>query len=334
MYILIAILVLGLLILVHELGHFCVGRWCGIKVLEFSIGFGPKLLHWGKGETQYSLRLIPLGGFCRFLGEDEDGVREAGSMLAAKVWQRMATLLAGPVCNLLLAVVLASTFMWANGTYVPQVVQIESYSRAADAGLQTGDIIREVNGRDILSFMEIQEALTDGGDPVRLTVSRGEERLTISIPRVEQDGKQLLGISYQGAKEDFSLINATRFGCRWLGMVTKSMFSALGDLFTGKAEEGTVVGPVGTITLIAQEVQTGWLNMLLLMAMLSLNLGIFNLLPIPALDGGRLIFLLYELVRGKPFPPEKEGVVHLVGMVILFGLMILLTFSDVRSLFT
>ena len=333
MYILIAILVLGLLILVHELGHFCVGRWCGIKVLEFSIGFGPKLLHWGKGETQYSLRLIPLGGFCRFLGEDEDGVREAGSMLSATVWQRIATLLAGPACNLLLAVSLASVFMWINGTYVPQVVQIEPYSKAFQAGLQTGDILREVDGKDILSFMEIKQALTQAGDPVQLTVSRGKERLSLSIPRVEQEGKQILGISYQGTKEDFSLINATRFGCRWLGMVTKSMFGALGDLFTGQAEQGTVVGPVGTITLIAQEAQTGWLNMLLLMAMLSLNLGIFNLLPIPGLDGGRLIFLLYELVRGKPFPPEKEGVVHLVGMVILFGLMILLTFSDVRSLF-
>ncbi len=334
MYILIAILVLGLLILVHELGHFCVGRWCGIKVLEFSIGFGPKLLHWGKGETEYSLRLIPLGGFCRFLGEDEDGEREAGSMLAATVWQRMATLLAGPVCNLLLAVVLASAFMWINGTYVPQVVQIESYSKAADAGLQAGDIIREVNGRDILSYMEIQQALAEGGDPVELTVSRGEERLTLSIPRVELDGNQILGITYQGVPERFSFVNATRFGCRWLGMVTRSIFGALGDLFTGQAEQGSVVGPVGTISIIAQQVQTGWLNMLLLIAMLSLNLGILNLLPVPALDGGRLIFLQYELVRGKPFPPEKEGVVHLIGMVILFSLMILLTFSDVRALFT
>ena len=332
LYILVAIVVLGFLILIHELGHYFVGRWAGIRVLSFSIGFGPKLVSWKRGETEYAIRLIPLGGYCKFLGEDEEE-QSLGSMQSVPPWKRFAMLMAGPLSNLLLAVVGMTAFMMMNGNYVPVISDIHEYSQADESGLEIGDVIREVNGKNVLAFFEVADKLSVGGDPTELTVSRDGQTVTLTIPRVELDGVPLLGITTTAQKESLSIFKSANVGTQWLFHMTKTLFSTLGNLLTGKTTEGALLGPVGTIDLIAQEVQTGWRNAILLIAMLSLNLGIFNLLPIPALDGGRLVFLIYEMIRKKPFPPEKEGMIHLVGIVLLFALMIVLTFKDIGALF-
>ena len=225
-----------------------------------------------------------------------------------------------------------TAFMMLNGNYMPMVTEISAQSLADENGLQVGDIVREVNGQEVLAFFEIGEKFSQGGDPTEITVSRGEERITLRIPRVEIEDTMMLGITTAAYKEKLPLFRAAFVGTRWMAYMTKSIFSTLGGLITGRGAEGAIVGPVGTIGMIAQEVQTGWRNIVLLIAMISLNLGIFNLLPLPALDGGRLIFLLYAMIRKKPFPPEKEGMIHFVGLVLLFALMIFLTFQDIGVL--
>ncbi len=332
MYIAIAIVVLGILIMIHELGHFLVGRKMGIKVLSFSIGFGPKIISWKRGETDYAVRLIPLGGYCKFLGEDEDEHQE-GSMLSVKPWKRFLTIVSGPLANLILAVICMTAFLAINGNMVPIVTKIEAYSLADESGLQTGDIIAKINGSEILGFFEVGSKLAAGGNPTQLTVLRDGKAITLSVPRIDVEGKSMLGIGYTQQRESITLIRSVNVGMRWLVFMTKSMYQMLGDLITGKAAQGTLVGPVGTIGFIAQQAQGGWLNVVLLMAVLSLNLCVFNLLPLPALDGGRLIFLLYEMIRKKPFPPEKEGLIHMIGMVLLIALMVFLTFKDISNLF-
>ncbi len=332
MYIVLAILLLEVIIIIHELGHFLVGRLMGITVLSFSVGFGPKLFGWKRGDTEYALRLIPIGGYCKFLGEDEDEHRE-GSMLSVKPWRRFLTIAAGPLANFLLAAIMMTVFMSINGNMIPVVTKIESYSLADENGLQTGDIIRKINGKDVISFFEVSEKLASAGSPTKLTVSRNSQSLELSIPRVEYEGSSRLGIVYTTQREPVSLLQSANIGMRWLVYMTKSMYQMLGNLITGKAAEGTLVGPVGTIGFMAQQAQGGMLNIILLVAVLSLNLSVFNLIPFPALDGSRLVFLIYEMVRKKPFPPEKEGWIHAVGMALLLALMAFLTFKDVRNLF-
>lgn len=333
MYILIAIVVLGILILIHEMGHFFVGLWAGIRVLSFSVGFGPKLISWTRHDIEYAIRIIPIGGYCKFLGEDEELETPApGSMQSVSVWKRFAMLVSGPLSNLLLAFAVMTAFMMIDGNNVPVVSEISQVSLADENGLAVGDIIRKVNGEDVLAFFEIGDKLDTGGDPTTLTVSRDGQTITLTIPRVTIDGNRMLGFTSIPQKERLSLLPSAYIGGKWLFHITRSMFSMLGQMITGQSTEGALLGPVGTIGLIAQEVQSGWRNLLLLVSMLSLNLGIFNLLPFPALDGGRLVFLIYEMIRRKPFPPEKEGIIHLVGIVILFGLMIVLTFKDIGAL--
>lgn len=332
MNIFIAVFVLGILIMIHELGHFVMGRWAGIKVLAFSIGFGPKLLSWRRGDTEYAVRMIPLGGYCKFLGEDEDE-RQEGSMLSVSPYRRFVTLVAGSLANIFLAVVGMTAFMMLNGNYVPVISDIAPHSLADESGLMVGDIVRKVGDSNVLGFFEVGEKLDNGGDPTVLTVSRGDETLELSIPRVDVEGMRMLGITSVPQRESLSLFASVNVGVRWLFHMTRMLFSTLGDIITGRGGSGALVGPVGTIGMIASEVSEGWRNLILMVAMLSLNLGVFNLLPLPALDGGRLVFLAYEMIFRKPFPPEKEGMIHLVGMVLLFALMIVLTFRDIGALF-
>jgi regulator of sigma E protease len=319
------------MIVVHELGHFLVGRKMGIKVESFSVGFGPKLVSITRHEINYAIRLIPFGGSCKFMGEDEDEHKE-GSMLSAKPWKRFLTILAGPLANLLLALLCMITYMMINGNNVPVVRQILDTSHAYEKGLRVGDIIRKVNGNDVPGAFEVKDMLDVGGNPTKLTVTRDNQVITLTIPRAESSN--LLGIEIGQKPERVSVFRSVYVGTKWLLFMTGEMYQTIGGLITGKTAAGTLMGPVGVVGLLAQETQNGFLNDLLLAAVISLNLCVFNLLPIPALDGARLVFIIYEMIRKKPFPPQKEGLIHLIGLVLLFGLMILLTFKDIRTLFS
>ena len=355
MYIILAILLLAILITVHEFGHFMAARAMKIEVREFAVGMGPKIIGWKskKHETDFSIRAIPLGGFCAFYGEDDaKGISKDDPRAFPKqnVWRRLFVILMGPLMNFVLAFVLATVFFWVNGVNVatgidPYIAEVMAAGPAYSAGLQQGDVVTEVNGRDMLdgtmeTLLDTISGWKEGDAPLRMTVRRGEETFETEMTPVwdEQENKMRIGVSiggvYRTETQPVSFIGGIENSWQWCVNASGAILGALKDLVTtGKGLDQTS-GPVGIVSLVSTEVQEGGLSAFVqLLVLISINLGLMNLLPIPGLDGSRLVFGIVEVIRRKPVPPEKEAMVHLVGMVFLFGLMIFFTFKDIMRLF-
>ncbi|MBR6028322.1 MAG: RIP metalloprotease [Clostridia bacterium] len=356
LYILSAILLLGILVAAHEWGHFISARALGIAVDEFSIGFGPKLLGWKsrKHDTAFSLRLIPMGGYCAFHGEDDrEGAFRDDSRAYAKqpVWKRMISVLMGPGMNFILALAVLMAYYLAAGvpssaTVEPYLSQISPGSPAAIAGLAAEDVITRVNGVDVLDGTAdtLLDALrvTDGETPIALTVRRGGEERALTIDHAEWnagENRYMIGVVISQrvleiVRAPVSIGEALRYSwddCVYAGGAILRALKGL--VTTGEGFEDTS-GPVGVISIVSEQVASGGLDTYLeLLAVISINLGLMNLLPIPGLDGSRFLFMLLEAIRRKPIAPEKEAMVHLAGMVFLFGVMIVFTFRDVMRLF-
>lgn len=343
LYVFLALVMLGVIVTVHEFGHYLVGRLCGIGILEFNVGFGPKLISWKKNGIQYALRAIPLGGSCMFEGEDErsDNPR---AMNNQPVWKRFVTVLAGPFMNFVLAfvvcVVMLDAYYYAEA--LPVINQVVADMPAAEAGLQAGDHILSVNGTPIddgqAGVQTVSELIraTQAGDSVELKVSRGGEEVDLSlVPAAVTDEatgetRQQIGIVFDARTYTFG--EALKEAGGYMVEITGTMLDSLRRLFFhGEGLEDTA-GTVGIIAVVSNHIQEGMSTALWLMFIISLNLGIVNLLPFPALDGGRLLFLIVEAIRRKPIPPEKEGMVHAVGLMLLFGLFIVLTYHDIARL--
>ncbi len=345
LYVLLAIVMLGVIVTVHEFGHYVVGRLCGIGIVEFSVGFGPRLLGFKRKGIQYSLRCIPLGGYCAFVGEDERN-DDPRAMHNQPVWKRFLTVLAGPLMNFVLAYVLCAVLLnsyFIAETY-PTVDQVVAGMPAEAAGLMAGDRILEVNGVTIDQGSEgVSQTVSAmrSGDmtrPIEITVDRGGEILSYSMVAVPVTDEETQSTQYQigivFASRTFTLPESLREGVGFMAETTQSMLESLRNLiFKGEGLSDTV-GTVGIITLVSQRAREGLYMVLWLMFIISLNLGIMNLLPVPALDGGRLLFLIVEIIRRKPIPPEKEGAVHAIGMLLLLGLFAVLTFHDIARLIT
>ena len=349
LYILIAILLLGILVVAHEFGHFIAARLTGIGVTEFSVGFGPKLFsrQSEKTGTIFSLRAIPLGGFCSFIGEDDiEGKTkdDPRAYLKQAVWKRMLTVLMGPFMNFILAFVVATVYVFCTGIadVEPFLYSVEENSPAAASGLQPLDVISEVNGVSVLDgTMDTLLAAIDGPETLTFTVLRGDETLTLlCTPFWDAESNQYrIGIGIQsrstGTMRRISLPGAIQQGwnvCVYAGGI---ILKAIGGLVTRGEGLNQTAGPVGVVTIVSQEVRTYGLDAFLnLLVVISINLGIMNLLPIPGLDGSRFLFMLAEAIRRKPVPQEKEAMVHLMGMLFLFSLMIFFTFRDVMRLLT
>lgn len=346
LYILIAILMLGFIVTVHEFGHYLVGRLCGIGVLEFSIGMGPKIFGFRRKGIDYSLRAIPLGGYCRFLGEDEQA-DDPRAMNNQKVWKRFLTVAAGPAMNFILAfifcVIMLSGYILIE--YQPRISLVYENTPAYEAGIEAGDIVVSVNGSEITYDQAgtesiralIQEA---NGDEVTMVVARGEEQISFPIqPTLVENADGTTTASYQvgvafGGRT-YTFGEAIGGACEYMVFVTKSMLQELKDLIFGKIGSEGVMGPVGIISFVSDLVYNEQMFAVVqLIFILSLNIGIMNLLPLPALDGGRLIFLIVEGIRRKPVPPEKEGMVHAIGLMLLFALILFITYKDILRIFT
>ena len=355
MYILLAILLLAILITVHEFGHFLAARAMKIDVREFAVGMGPKIVGWKsrKHETDFSIRAIPLGGFCAFYGEDDTkGISKDDPRNFSKhnVWKRLFVILMGPVMNFVLAFVVATVFFQVNGVTVatgidPYIAEVMAAGPAYSAGLKQGDVVTEINGRDMLdgtmeTLLDTIGDWKEGDDPLRMTIRRGEETFETEMTPVwdEQENKMRIGVSiggvYRTETYPVTFPESIRNAWQWCVNASGAILGALKDLVTtGKGLDQTS-GPVGIVTLVSSEVQEGGLSAYVqLLVLISINLGLMNLLPIPGLDGSRLIFGIVEVIRHKPVPPEKEAMVHMVGMVFLFGLMIFFTFKDIMRLF-
>ncbi|MBQ2705507.1 MAG: RIP metalloprotease RseP [Agathobacter sp.] len=344
MNIVIAIIVFSLLILFHELGHFSLAKLNGIRVNEFCLGLGPTIVGFTKGETKYSLKALPFGGACMMEGEDENSNDER-AFNKKSVWARISVVAAGPIFNFIMAFVF-SVFLIGNvGIDRPILTDvIEGYAAEA-AGLQAGDMIVGMGGKDIHFYREISVYSTmHVGEPVEITYERdGEEYTTVLTPKYdEESGRFLYGFISSTQREPVGFFDAIRYGFHETAYYIDVTIESVKMLFSGSVGVNDLSGPVGIVQNMGdtyeESVETSgyyyaFLNMLSWTIMLSANLGVMNLLPIPALDGGRLVFLILEAIRGKAIDPEKEGFVHMVGIILLFGLMFVVMFNDIRKIF-
>ncbi|HOB29401.1 MAG: RIP metalloprotease RseP [Dethiobacteria bacterium] len=322
-----SIFVFGLLIFFHEFGHFLAARANGIQVLELAIGFGPKIFGWKKKGTAYSLRLFPLGGYCRLLGENPEEAGKPGSFTQKSPARRAVVLAAGSAMNLLLALLLFFIiFYFFVGVQQPDrsiIGLVIPETPAEKAGLQSGDEITAINGEPVENWNEIVRAIEGHpGEEISLVVKRNgvikEFHLTAEA---DLDGNGKIGIGPLMQKYQFWGALGTSF--ERFGMIVASIFQVL----TGQAPLD-VTGPVGIIKIVSEVAETGFVNLLWLTGLISISLGLINILPIPALDGGRLFFLLIEALRGQPLDPEKEGLIHFIGFLLLILLILLVTYND------
>jgi regulator of sigma E protease len=334
------VVIFSLLVIVHESGHFFTAKLAGIKVEQFSVGFGPQLLGWQRGETLYAVRAIPLGGFVKLAGMD--GSMEAGprSFNAHPLWQRFIVIVAGSAFNLALPVLIFFGVYTTVGTAEVQtpiaVSAVDAGTPASNAGLQSGDVIRSVNGRSINKFEDLRSALDAAKDtPVTVVVDRhGQlDSLTITPKLDPASGSYILGFHPAIHTSKPGPVDAAGLAFRDTGDSIVGIVGGIYQLATDKKLGGLLgprglEGPVGIVKTTAKAAQAGPLSLVGVIALLSLSLGLANILPFPALDGGRAAFLVLELVRGRPVDPAREQVVHYVGLALLFGLIGLVTYND------
>lgn len=430
--VILAILVLSIIVIVHEFGHFIIAKANGITVVEFSIGFGPKLIHFRKGETEYCIKALPFGGACTMLGDEflemsviqseedddeeltdeekeakkrklaiENGYDMEKSFASKSVWARIAVIAAGPVFNFILAFVCAVVIVGSLGYDPCDIDVVKDNSPATEAGLQEGDVITKVNGHKVTFYRDFYFYRAYNADKtLNITFTRDGEKMTTTVtPQHIKQQKYQVGImmnenclissvtkdspaekaglkandvikavdgtamenssnvtvepkmveveSYDtgfvvyGDRVKTSPIGTLKYSVEEVGYSVKTVIQSLGMLFTGKIGFDSLLGPVGTVSTMSEIVEESkadgafyvFLNLMNLAALISANLGVMNLLPIPALDGGRLVFLIIEALRGKPVKREHEGIVNFIGMILLVILMVVVLFKDIMALF-
>ncbi|MDR3270323.1 MAG: RIP metalloprotease RseP [Peptococcaceae bacterium] len=345
------IFVFGLMILGHEFGHFAVAKLSGVKVLEFSFGFGPKLMGHQGPETLYSLRLFPLGGFVKLSGMDAETDEQGNTVIVASddprsfvnkpVWQRMATFAAGPLMNFVLAAVLFVIVFTAMG--YPTVDEgnvigvVMDGMPAQQAGLQVEDRILQVNGQTTADWSQLTAAIhAKPEQELNVLVARGDQEFSLSIvtQRDAQQGVGLIGIQPGTLYQKVSVWQAVQYGCQDTLAFTRMIVVILFQMITGQASLDGVGGPLMIGQAVNEAVHTGFVSLLKLTAVISIQLGLLNLFPIPALDGSHIVFLLLEAVRGKPIKPERENLIHLTGFALLMLLAVFVTYHDIVRLLT
>ncbi|MBQ8349993.1 MAG: site-2 protease family protein [Ruminococcus sp.] len=355
MGIIIAIIIFGLIVTVHEFGHFICAKLSGIRVLEFSIGMGPKIIQKKKGETMYSLRLLPVGGFCAMEGEDDE-TDDARGFRNAKLWKRMIVLVAGALMNFVLGfitlIIMVSMMEEVPTTKISGFAGIRNndesvtyYSESYHSGLRHDDQIIKIDGTRIFSVLDLSYIFNtspSGNGTRSVSVKRDGETVNFSDVKFgytdSQEGADEIDFAVKYVKKN-PLTVVKGSGDIFMSM-SHIVTMSLKQLVTGKAEKEDVSGPVGVVNEISEAAKESEsksdavFNLLYITSLITINVGIFNLLPIPGLDGGRLLFCIIELVRRKPVKPEHEGYVHLAGMILLFGIMIFATYNDIIRLFT
>ena len=337
----IAVIIFSVVILIHELGHFLLAKWNGIEVIEFSLGMGPRLLSHVWGDTRYSLKLLPIGGSCQMVGEEEAS-DSAGAFGNKSVWARIAVVAAGPVFNFILAWVLALIIVGSVG-YDNTMVDIIPDSAAAEAGMEDGDQIISINGSRTWLYREVSlySSLHQGQTATVVFERNGEKQTVVLTPKQSDTGAYLYGFSRTVQREKGGALETVGYSCAEIRYWLKATVESLKMLIGGQVGLEEMSGPVGIVSTIGDTYKEsrvdGWyyvtMNMIMIAILLSVNLGVMNLLPIPALDGGRLVFLILEAIRGKAIPQEKESMVHFTGFVLLMGLMAVILFSDLHKLF-
>ncbi len=345
MGIVIAILIFGIIVVWHEFGHFIVAKKCDVQVNEFMIGLGPKLVGVQKGETLFSIHLLPFGGACVMEGEDGNSDNER-AYTHKKIWQRLLIVFAGPFFNLLMAFVLSIVLLGIAGVDKPIVAGVMEGYPAEAAGMQAGDEIIKLDSKNIHFYREVPVYLMLHSDEeIDVTYLRDGEKIeTTLVPQENpENGRSLIGIYYESNYEKLGPLQTLQYSFYEVEYQIWTVLSSIRMLIQGKFSFNDLSGPVGIVKVVGdtynESMQNGGigealLNMLNMIVLLSANLCVMNLLPIPGLDGGRLLFILIEAITRKRIPPEKEGMIHVIGVVILLGLMAVILFNDIRKIVT
>lgn len=328
--ILAALIIFAVLVIVHEGGHFFTAKAVGIKVNEFAVGMGPMIFKKETAETTYSVRAFPIGGYVAMEGENADSDDER-AFNNKPAWARALVVAAGPFMNFLLAVIILGVMLTYMGTSATlTIADVPEGMPAYEAGIEAGDTIVSVDGKEISDGEELKEVLAGIGEDAEsislgVKSSDGAARVCDVAVTTDEQGNRIIGVIF---KVRHNFFEGMAGGLKSSISMEKQMLAALGDLVTGSAEKGDVVGPIGIVNIVDQSVQVGFLNVIYLMALLSLNLALVNILPFPALDGGRLLFIVIRKLTGKAISDELEAKIHLLGMFLLFSLMIFITLKD------
>lgn len=336
MTIILAILVFCILIISHEFGHFIMAKLCGIYVYDFNLGMGPKLFSFKGKETEYTIRLLPIGGSVRMMGEDEES-EDPRSFGKKKVWQRMAVVFAGPFMNLVCAVVIfvivyTGIGVASNSNIIGSLIEGKP---AELAGLQPGDAVIEINDQPVQNWNEMVltlDAQTDGQEVVVTVLRDGEELEFVLQPYWEESsGRWLMGVMQ--STQRLGIFEAIGMGAKQCYQLAVLILQTFGQMITGQIE-AELSGPVGIVSAVGDAAAVGTQTFLIFVAFLCVNLGVVNLLPLPALDGSRLVFLAIEGIRKKPVPAETEGKIHFIGFALLMCLILVVTYQDIVRLVT
>lgn len=326
------------LIIIHEFGHFIAAKLLGVKVNEFAVGFGPKLFSKQGKETKYSVNLIPLGGYCAMEGEDEDS-GDNRAFCNKKPWRRFIIVAMGAIFNLILGLVIVAITLAPQEAFNSTVVaEFKENAVSSESGLMVNDKITEVEGRKIFSTYDLSYAFTNVKDgKIDMTVIRDGKRVElkdVAFNSSEEDGISYLEVDFYvyGIKKTVGSYIEQTFAtaASYCAVVWRSLI----DIIAGKYGISAISGPVGITAAIGSAAKVSLANLLPIMAIITINLGLFNLLPVPALDGGRLLFILIEMIFRKPVPQKYEAAVHAIGFAVLIAFMLLITAKDIWALIT
>jgi regulator of sigma E protease len=345
---------LTVIVFFHELGHFLVARWCGIRVLVFSLGFGPEIAGFtDRLGTRWKLSAIPLGGYVKFFGdENEASVPDAATLAAMSdeerkqsffgqsVGRRAAVVVAGPLTNFILAIVLfAAVFMVVGKQIaVPRVAAVESGSPAAAAGFQPGDLVTAIDGRKIDNFVDMQRIVGfSGGHPLTIVVDRGGVPVTLTATPEMRNNRGILGVTRSNQPgdvriESVSPLDAVKLGVDKTWFIVDTTLSYIRDVFVGRQSADQIGGPIGIARISGQVAELGWGALIDFVAVISVSIGLLNLFPVPLLDGGHLLFYLIEAIRGRPLSERAQEVGFRIGLAIVVMLMIFATVNDILHL--
>lgn len=357
--ILLTLIVFGVIITLHELGHFLFAKFFGVRVNEFSFGMGPRL--WGrqKGETQYSIRAFPIGGYVSMEGEDTEST-DGRAFCNKSAWKRFIILAAGAAMNVLLGFLILIALVAQMNLLGTNVVASFHEGSVSNQYLQEGDRIVRVNGVSTPGYNDVVfHLIRDQDSHVELDILRGGDRslsfwerlgarlglsdknlgeaLKLTVPfhtKTYEDGTESIALDFvfYGVERTFG--NTFTYAARWTASIVGQVWYSLVDIATGRFGLKEISGPVGTATIIGEASSKGSDSLMMIVAFITINVGVFNLLPLPALDGGRLFFLLIEILFRRPVPAKYEGYIHAVGLILLLGLIVVVTFSDILKIFT